>query len=126
MIFTHADSQFRSSNLAVSAESVGGSTPGVRVTWNTTLPPDCVTSVTVNFRATANGVLVATYTTTNTSQTEIIQTGFRCATNYYVRAIVHGEPRYQGVSVEQFLSSTQVQVFIGGKEIACMRFQPET
>ena len=44
----------------------------------------------------------------------------------YIRVIVTGEPRYQGVSLEQVLFSTQVQVFIGGKEIACMRFQPET
>ena len=121
----HTDSEFLSFNVTARAKSVGGTTPGARVTWNTTLPPDCVTSVRVNFRATTNGRLVATYTTTNTSQTEIIQTGVQCGTSYYIRVIVTGEPRYQGVSVEQVLSSTQVQVFIGGKEIACMRFQPE-
>ena len=126
MIFTHADAQFLSSTVTVSAESVGGSTLGVRVTWNTTVPTQCVTSVTVNFRITTNGVLVAKYTTTNTSQTEIIQTGLRCATFYYTRVVVIGKPRYQGVPVEQFLLSNQVRVFTGGKEIACMRFQPET
>ena len=123
MIFTHADAQFRSS--AVSAESVGGTTLGARVTWNTTLPPDCVTSVTVNFRATTNGVLVATYTTTNTSQTEIIQTGLQCGTSYNIKVVVSGKPRHQGVLVEQILSSKQVQVLIGGKEIVCMRFQSQ-
>ena len=119
MIFTHADAQFLSSNLVVSAESVGGTTPGARVTWNTTLPPECVTSVRVNFRATTNGRLVANYTTTNTSQTEFIQTGLQCGTSYYIRVVVTGEPRYLGVPLEQYLFGSHVQVFIGGKEIVC-------
>ena len=84
MIFTHADAQFLSSNLTARAESVGGSTIGVRVTWNTTLPPECMTSVLVNFRTTTNGVLAATYTTTNTSQTEVIQTGLQCGASYNI------------------------------------------
>ena len=116
MIFAHADAEFRSLSLIVSTESVGGSIPGVRVTWSTALPPECVTSVTVNFRTTANGVLAATYTATNTSQTEVIQTGLQCATNYNVRVIVTGKPRYQGVPLEQMLLSNQVQVLTGGKE----------
>ena len=117
MIFTHADAQFLSSSLTARAKSVGGSTPGVRVTWNTTLPPECMTSVLVNFRTTTNGVLVATYTTTNTSQTKIIQTGLQCATNYYTRVIVIGEPRYQGVPMEQLLLSSQVRLLIRGKNL---------
>ena len=127
MIFTNADAQFRSSTVTVRAESVGGSTPGVRVTWNTTLPPECVTSVTVNFRITTNGGLVAANTTTNTSQTEIIQTGLQCGASYYVRVIVSGKPTYQGVPLEQFLPSNQVRVSIstGGKEIVCVRFPPQ-
>ena len=120
MIFLHADAQFRSSNLTMRAESMGGSTPGARVAWSTTLPPGCVTSVGVNFRTTANGVLVATNTTTNTSQTEVIQTGLQCGTSYYIRVVVSGEPRNQGVPLEQLLFSSQVQLFIEGKEIACM------
>ena len=116
MIFTHADAQFRSSNLTVRAESGSGSTPGVRVTWSTTIPPECVTSVRVNFGTTPTGGLAAYYTTTNTSQTEIIQTGLQCATNYYIRVVVSGKPRYQGVPIDQFLSSNQVRVFIGGNE----------
>ena len=92
----------------------------------TTLPPECVTSVRVNFRATTNGVLVATYTATNTSQNEIIQTGLQCGTSHYTRVVVTGEPRHQGIPVEQFLSSSQVQVFVEGKEnIACIRFQSQ-
>ena len=58
----YTDAQFLSSNLTVRAESVGGSTPGVRVTWRTTLPPECVVSLTVNFRTTTNWGLAATYT----------------------------------------------------------------
>ena len=94
MIFTHADAQFLSSNLTVRAESVGDSTPGARVAWNTTLPPECVTSVRVNFRTTTNGKLVADYTTTNTSQTEVIQIDLQCGTSYNIKVVVTGEPGY--------------------------------
>ena len=84
--------QFHRRTVNVSAECVGGSTPGVRVNWNTTLPPDCVTSVRVEFRNSSRGPVVATYTTTNTSQTEVIQTGLQCGTNYYIRVVVTGDP----------------------------------
>ena len=107
------------------AESVGGSNPGARVTWSTTLPPECVTSVGVNFRTTPNGRLAATNSTTNASQTEIIQTGLQCGTNYYIKVLVSGKPIYQGDPIDQFLPSNQVRVFIGGKEIVCMRFQSQ-
>ena len=113
MIF--ADAQFRSSNLTARAESVDDSTPGARVTWSTTVPPECVIAVSVNFRTTTNGVLAAAYTTTNASQTEVIQTGLQCATSYNIRVVVIGEPTYQGVPLEQHLLSSHVQVFIGGK-----------
>ena len=114
--------QFHSSTVTVSAESVSGSTSGVSVAWNTTLPPECVTSVTVNFRTTTNRVLVATYTTNSTeSPTEIIQTGLRCATSFYIRVVV------TGVLLEQFLLSSPVRVFVRGKEIVCigMKFQSQ-
>ena len=126
--FMHAVTQFHFSTVTVSAESVSGSISGVSVAWNTTLPPECVTSVTVNFRTTTNGVLVATYTTNSTeSPTEIIQAGLRCATSYYIRVVVAGEARYQGVLLEQFLSSSPVRVFVRGKEIVCigMKFQSQ-
>ena len=84
----HAVNQFHFHTVTVGAESVGGSTPGARVTWSTTVPPECVTSVRVEFRTSSPGPVVATYTTTNTSQTEIIQTGLRCATYYYTRVVV--------------------------------------
>ena len=82
----HAAAQFIvSSTVTVSAESVDSPTPTARVTWNTTALPECVTSVRVEFRtASQSGPLVATNTTTNTSKTEFIQTGLRCATNYYI------------------------------------------
>ena len=66
--------------VTVSAESVDGSTPGARVTWSTTVPPECVASVTVEFRISISGSVVRSYTTTSTSQTEVIQTG--CPTTY--------------------------------------------
>ena len=71
------------------------------------VPPECVTSVTANFRTTRNGQLAATNITTNT-QTEIIQTSLQCGTRYYIRVVVSGKPRYQGDPVEQFLLSNQV------------------
>ena len=104
---------------------MGGSTPGARVTWSTTLPSECVTSVRVEFRTTIypiQGPVVATYTTTNTSQTEIIQTGLQCATNYYIRVVVTGNIRRPGgMTVTVMVSSrSDVQIFVGGKETVCM------
>ena len=97
----------------VSAESVGGTTPGVRVTWKTTTPPECVTSVRVEFRNESYGPVVATYTATNTSQTEVIQTGLQCATNYYITVVVTGET-LDGLHLT--VISRQVQVVVGGEE----------
>ena len=119
---THVVVQFHSSTVNVSAESVDGSTPGVRVTWNTTLPAECVTSVRVEFRTISRGPIVATYTTTNTSQTEVIQTGLRCGASYNTQVVVTGKPTYQGVPHEQHLLSNKVQVSVGGKENVCVRF----
>ena len=73
--FMHAVTQFHFRNVKIlSAESVGGTTPGVRVTWNTTIQPECVAAMRVEFRTISRGPVVATSTTTNTSQTEVIQT----------------------------------------------------
>ena len=77
--FMHAVIEFHYRTVNVSAASAPASPPPVRVNWNTTLPPDCVTSVRVEFRNSSRGPVVATYTTTNTSQTEVIQTGLQCA-----------------------------------------------
>ena len=104
-------------SVTVGAESVDGSTPAVRVTWNTTVPPQCVASVRVEFRASSHGTVVATNTTTNTSQTEVIQTGLQCATNYYITVVVTGAT---SDGVRPTRSSNQVQVLVGGKEIVCM------
>ena len=113
----HAATQFGLSTVTVGAVSLNSSTPTARVTWSTTIPPECVTSVTVEFRTDRLGSVVANYATTNTSQTEIIQTGMRCATNYYIRVVVTGAAS-DGLRVTQ--SSSQVQVLVGGKEIVCM------
>ena len=97
----------------MSAESVNGSTPGARVTWNTTAPPECVVAVRVEFRRSAFGSVVTSYTTTNTSGTQVIQSQLECATEYYVRVFV--------IAVSQRLSSIEKQsmkqqVVVGGKE----------
>ena len=74
--------------ITVSVESVNGS---VRVTWNTTVPPQCVTSVAVKFRSSVRGPVIASNTTNNASQTEFIQTGLQCATNYHIIVAVTGK-----------------------------------
>ena len=81
--------QFSLSTVTVSADSVDGPTPAVRVNWSTTAPPQCVTSVRVEFRTSSRGPAVTNYTTTNTSQTEFIQS-LQCATDYYIRVVVTG------------------------------------
>ena len=97
-----------------------GPTPAVRVTWNTTVPPECVASVRVEFRTSSQGPVAATYTTTNTSQTEIIQTGLQCATNYYTRVVVTGKLRPPGGTQMLSPRHSDVQVLVGGKETVCM------
>ena len=109
----HAALQFTVFTVTVSAESVDGPTPAARVTWSTTVPPECVTSVTVEFRTGSHsGPVVATNTTTNTSQTEIIQTGLQCATYYYITVVVTGAP---SDGSRPTLRSRPVQVLVGGK-----------
>ena len=109
-----------------SAESVGGSTPGVRVTWNTTAPLECVTSVRVEFRNESYGPVVATYNTTNASETEIVQTDLQCGTEYYISVVLIAELYHWWYNRMHFtLQSEQVQVIAGGiKEIMHM-FQPQ-
>ena len=68
----------------MSTEIVDGLTPGVRVTWNITVPPECVAAVRVEFKQSEMGNLSSTYNTTNISETEVIQTGLQCATKYYI------------------------------------------
>ena len=93
----------------MSAESVSGSTPGVRVTWNITVPPECVTSVRVKFRLRLQEKIVSTYNTTNVSETEVIQTGLQCATNYYIIVVADSKMN------RNVWKSPHVQVFVGGK-----------
>ena len=52
-LIMHAGALFSLSTVTVSAESVRGSTPGVRVTWRTTVPSECMTPMTVEFRLTS-------------------------------------------------------------------------
>ena len=110
--------QFSQSTVTVSAESVDGSTPAVRVTWSTTAPPQCVTSVRVEFRTGSHaGPVVANYTTTNASQTEIIQTGLRCATNYYITVVVTGQLTVD--NIHPTLSGSAARVLVGGNKKLC-------
>ena len=85
----HTAVQFLLHTVTVSAESVSGLTPGARVTWSTTAAPECVKSVRVDFRTSRHGPVVANYTTTNTSETEIIQNGLQCGTYYYINLLLH-------------------------------------
>ena len=117
----HAVNQFHFFTVNVSAESVNALTPGVRVTWSTTVPLECVTSVRVEFRTSSPGPVVATYTTTNiSSQTVVIQTGLQCATYYYTRVVVTGELRPPGGIQMLSPRHSDVQVFVGGKETVSM------
>ena len=87
------------------------STPAVRVTWRTAVPPECVASVRVVFRRSGLGS-VTSYTTTNTSGTQVIQSPLQCATEYYVQVLVAAVQRLGGVQ----LQSMQKRVVVGGKE----------
>ena len=112
----HAARTFSLSTVTVSAESVDGPTPAARVNWSTTIPPECVASVRVDFRLTSSsmGLVVATNTTTNTSQTEFVQTGLQCTTNYYITVVVTGATS-DGITTTA--SSSPEQVLVGGKGI---------
>ena len=91
------------------------------MTWNTTAPPECVVSVRVVFRRGTHGAEVTTYTTTNTSGTQVIQSPLQCATEYYVRVFVTGDSQRLG-SIQR--GSNQEQVVVGGKENCVhVRFQ---
>ena len=104
-----AAAQFALSTVTVSAESVNDS---VRVIWS---PPECVTSAAVEFRTSTDGPVTGTYTTTNSSQTEVIQTGLQCGTYYYISVVV--TVTISG-GVQATLSSRQVQVSISGGKVS--------
>ena len=92
IMHTCTAADFSLHTVTVSAERVDGSTPGARVTWSTTIPPECVASVRVEFRTSrsTSAPVVRSYTTTNTSQTEIIQTGLQCDTTYTINVVLTG------------------------------------
>ena len=94
--------------VTMSAESVNGS---VRVTWSTTVPPQCVTSVTVEFRTSVYGPVVASNTTNNASQTEVIQTGLQCGAYYYIAVNVTGDT---SDGLRPMKSSRTMQVLVSG------------
>ena len=119
----HAAVQFSLNyNVTVNADSVDGLTPAARVTWNTTVPPECVRSVKVEFRTSSMGPAITSNTTTNTSQTEVIQTGLWCATNYYITVVVTGTMVVDSTHSMATLNSRKVQVFVGGNKLVYTRF----
>ena len=109
-----AAAEFTFSTVTVSAESVvHGSTPAVRVTWSTTVPPECVASYRVEFRTSSHGPAVVNYTTTNTSQTEVIQNGLQPNTIYYITVMLIAGEAPDGT--HPTLTSRRVQMLSGGK-----------
>jgi len=104
-----AAADFSLRTVTASAESVDGSTPGARVTWSTTVPPECVASVTVEFRTVISGSVVTAYTTNDTSETEVIQTGLQCFAIHYISVEITG-----ALSLGT-LENNEVQVLVGGK-----------
>ena len=83
------------------------------MTWSTTASPQCVVSVRVEFRSSAFGPLVVSYTTTNTLGTQVTHSPLQCATEYYVRVFVIAvSQRLSGIQ----LQSGQKQVVVGGEE----------
>ena len=98
------------------------STPAVRVTWSTTAPPECVAAVRIVFRRSTHGAEVTSYTTTNTSGTQVIQSPLQCATEYYVRVFVVAVQRLVGIQ----LQSIQKRVVVGGKENCVFKFSIAT
>jgi len=88
------------------------------VIWSTTVPPECVAFVRIEFRTNARGGPVATYTTTNTSETVVIQTGLQCVTYYYITVVV--TVRLPGSVFT--IRSREVQVLVGGKKNLCTIF----
>ena len=91
------------------------STPAVRVTWSTTAAPECVASVKVEFRSSPAGSVVASYTTANTSGTQVIQSPLQCGTEYYVKVFVIGVQKLGDVQQQ----SIQKRVVVGGKDAWC-------
>jgi len=112
----HAGADFSLHKVTVRAEREDGSTPGARVTWSTTAPPECVEDITVKRRNISSGSKVTAYTTTNTSETVVIQTGLQCDTTYYFRVVVAGARALQLGTLE----SNETQVLVGGKVTVCV------
>ena len=118
---TFTAAQFALSTITVSAESVvEGSTPAARVTWSTTVPPECIASVTVEFRTSSFGPAIANYTTTNASQTEAIKSGLQPDTMYYITVMVVARESSGGT--QPTLRSRQVQLLSGGKYLNTLEF----
>ena len=111
----HAAAEFSLSTVTVNAEKEDGPVPGARVTWSTTTPSECVTSVQVEFRNSSRGSVEKSCNVTDTSQTEVIQTGLKGNTMYYIRVVVAAGDGEFSLGT---LMSEEVQVLTGGKVTA--------
>ena len=121
---TFAAARFTLSTVTVSAESVvDGSTPAARVTWRTSIPPQCIAFVTVEFRTSSFGPPVANYTTTNASQTEVITSRLQPDTVYYITVMVTASEFSGGT--RPTLRSRQVQLLSGGKYLNTSEFNSD-
>ena len=63
---------------------------------------------------------VRSYTTTNTSETEVIQTGLQCFTFYYIRVAVTGV-----LSLGTLTSQVELLI-VGGEVTACSSWNYES
>ena len=114
IIETFAAARFILSTITVSSESVvEGSTPAARVTWHTTIPPQCIAFYRVEFRKSSFGPVVANYTTTNVSQTEVIKKGLQPVTMYYISVVVVAGEAPDGT--HPTLRSREMRLLSGGK-----------
>ena len=73
----------------------------------------------IEFRTIARGGPVVTYTTTNTSETEVIQNGLQCDTYYYITVVVTGRLPHSVLTTR----SREVQVLVGGKKTTTIFYQ---
>ena len=109
----HTAADFSSYTAVVNAERVDGqATPAIRVTW-VIIEPECIALIRVEFRTSSRGSVVRSYTTTDASQTELVESCLQSNTTYYIRVIV------TGIGSLGSLRSAEVAVRAGGKVTAC-------
>jgi len=84
----------------------------VRIKWNTTIPPECIISLTLIWSSLQFGTHEKLI---NAAQTEATLSGLRCDTRYNFRISYRVQRRNHSTS----FNSTPVSVYAGGKHIEC-------